>query len=193
MTIKVLFCRSTQEAHYFTSSCSLSPSPCHWSQLFEVITDCIKCIIVNILFVSLFFFIFPNFIRYWNYLRKQTFVLESYISRVNWFMNRALFSSHCYLSWSFVAPYFMSVIHMTAALRSHFIEAPIKSEIPLGGEFLTFHCFVLVGGQSVMWLQQGMKFFFNFTKTVIKRTFLIMLLLESHGSSFLQAWCWWLA
>ncbi|KAJ8466650.1 hypothetical protein OPV22_029202 [Ensete ventricosum] len=59
-----------------------------------------------------------SFSRYWNYLRKQTFVLESYISRVNWLMNRALFSSHCYLSWGFVCPYFMALIHLAAALRA---------------------------------------------------------------------------
>ncbi|KAK6941455.1 Ceramide glucosyltransferase [Dillenia turbinata] len=58
-----------------------------------------------------------SFSRYWNYLRKQTFVLESYISKVNWIMNKALFSSHMYLSWGFVAPYFMAVIHVAAALR----------------------------------------------------------------------------
>ncbi|KAA8534930.1 hypothetical protein F0562_029854 [Nyssa sinensis] len=60
-----------------------------------------------------------SFSRYWNYLRKQTFVLESYTTKVNWIMNRALFSSHCYLSWGFVAPYFMAVIHVAAALRIH--------------------------------------------------------------------------
>ncbi|CAN1293353.1 hypothetical protein LINPERPRIM_LOCUS21990 [Linum perenne] len=58
-----------------------------------------------------------SFSRYWNYLRKQTFVLESYISRVNWIMNRALFSTHCYLSWGFATPYFMAVVHVAAALR----------------------------------------------------------------------------
>ncbi|KAK8581770.1 hypothetical protein V6N12_071979 [Hibiscus sabdariffa] len=55
--------------------------------------------------------------RYWNYLRKQTFVLESYISKVNWLMNRALFSTHCYLSWGFVAPYVMAMVHVAAALQ----------------------------------------------------------------------------
>ncbi|GKV06709.1 hypothetical protein SLEP1_g18562 [Rubroshorea leprosula] len=58
-----------------------------------------------------------SFSRYWNYLRKQTFVLESYTTRVNWLMNKALFSTHCYLSWGFVAPYFMAMIHVAAALQ----------------------------------------------------------------------------
>ncbi|KAM7275509.1 hypothetical protein ACFE04_017375 [Oxalis oulophora] len=58
-----------------------------------------------------------SFSRYWNYLRKQTFVLESYVSKVNWIMNRALFCSHCYLSWGFVMPYFMAVVHVAAAVR----------------------------------------------------------------------------
>ncbi|KAG2323562.1 hypothetical protein Bca4012_059040 [Brassica carinata] len=61
-----------------------------------------------------------SFGRYWNYLRKQTFVLESYISKVNWIMNKALFAVHCYLSWGFVAPYIMAVIHITSALRIYF-------------------------------------------------------------------------
>ncbi|KAG6428645.1 hypothetical protein SASPL_112898 [Salvia splendens] len=60
-----------------------------------------------------------NFGRYWNYLRKQTFVLESYATKTNWVMNRALFSVHCYLSWGFVAPFIMSGIHLAAALRFH--------------------------------------------------------------------------
>ncbi|KAM6583283.1 hypothetical protein CsatB_010285 [Cannabis sativa] len=73
-----------------------------------------------------------SFGRYWNYLRKQTFVLESYTSSVNWFMNRALFTVHCYLSWGFVMPYIMSMIHITAALRIYikgytFDEAGITS------------------------------------------------------------------
>ncbi|XP_061951669.1 uncharacterized protein LOC133674526 isoform X2 [Populus nigra] len=58
-----------------------------------------------------------SFSRYWNYLRKQTFVLESYMFKVNWIMNRALFSSHCYLSWGFVMPYLMALTHVAAALR----------------------------------------------------------------------------
>ncbi|XP_020221804.1 uncharacterized protein LOC109804398 [Cajanus cajan] len=58
-----------------------------------------------------------NFGRYWNYLRKQTFVLESYVTKVNQVMNRALFAVHCYLSWGFVAPYVMAAVHVAAALR----------------------------------------------------------------------------
>lgn len=34
-------------------------------------------------------------------------------------MNRALFISHCYLSWGFVAPYVMASVHVTAALRAY--------------------------------------------------------------------------
>jgi len=67
-----------------------------------------------------------SFSRYWNYLRKQTFVLESYISSVNWIMNRALFSVHCYLSWGFAVPYFMAIIHLAAAFRAQYSEHPLK-------------------------------------------------------------------
>jgi hypothetical protein len=67
-----------------------------------------------------------SFSRYWNYLMKQTFVLESYVSKVNWWMNRALFTSHCYLSWGFCLPYFMAAVHIAVALR-----APSTSESSL--------------------------------------------------------------
>ncbi|KAF1862300.1 hypothetical protein Lal_00026826 [Lupinus albus] len=73
-----------------------------------------------------------NFGRYWNYLRKQTFVLESYITNVNWLMNRALFAFHSWASWGFVTPYFMALIHVVAALRFYnqpysFEESPYTS------------------------------------------------------------------
>lgn len=78
-----------------------------------------------------------SFPRYWNYLRKQTFVLESYISKVNWIMNRALFSSHCYLSWGFVAPYLMAIIHIAAALRVASKEySPEETTFASGGLLL---------------------------------------------------------
>ncbi|KAH7518215.1 hypothetical protein FEM48_Zijuj09G0147900 [Ziziphus jujuba var. spinosa] len=80
-----------------------------------------------------------SFSRYWNYLRKQTFVLESYATKVNWVMNRALFTSHCYLSWGFVALYVMGMIHITSALRI-FIKGYTVEEtmITSGGEHPSF-------------------------------------------------------
>ncbi|OVA08534.1 Ceramide glucosyltransferase [Macleaya cordata] len=77
-----------------------------------------------------------SFPRYWNYLRKQTFVLESYISRVNWIMNRALFTVHFYLSWGFVAPYFMAMIHIAAALRVYFRAYSFEGTSTSGGLIL---------------------------------------------------------
>ncbi|KAF9614653.1 hypothetical protein IFM89_019630 [Coptis chinensis] len=75
-----------------------------------------------------------SFSRYWNYLRKQTFVLESYISRVNWIMNHALFTVHFYLSWGFVAPYVMAVIHIAAVLKVGLKENPSgETTITSGG------------------------------------------------------------
>ncbi|MCI94117.1 hypothetical protein A2U01_0115415, partial [Trifolium medium] len=32
-------------------------------------------------------------------------------------MNRALFAVHCYLSWGFVSPYIMALVHVAAALQ----------------------------------------------------------------------------
>lgn len=85
-----------------------------------------------------------SFARYWNYLRKQTFVLESYISTVNWLMNRALFSVHCYLSWGFVAPYFMAMIHIAAALRLHFNKMhSVEDTSSISGGLLLVGCLAM--------------------------------------------------
>lgn len=76
--------------------------------------------------------------RYWNYLRKQTFVLESYISEVNRKMNRGLFSFHCYASWGFVAPFVMSGIHVAAALRLYFKGYSFgEATLPFTGECIS--------------------------------------------------------
>ncbi|XP_027358450.1 uncharacterized protein LOC113867368 isoform X2 [Abrus precatorius] len=79
-----------------------------------------------------------NFARYWNYLRKQTFVLESYVTRVNQIMNRALFAVHCYLSWGFAMPYFMAMIHVLAELRFRFKGYSLEETTYTSGLTLTW-------------------------------------------------------
>uniref|UniRef100_A0A1D1XGF0 ceramide glucosyltransferase n=2 Tax=Magnoliopsida TaxID=3398 RepID=A0A1D1XGF0_9ARAE len=81
-----------------------------------------------------------SFSRYWNYLRKQTFVLESYISKVNWLMNRALFFTHCYLSWGFVWPYFMATVHIAAAMRVRYSDYPFKETAASSSGLLLSAC-----------------------------------------------------
>ncbi|PKA59270.1 hypothetical protein AXF42_Ash001364 [Apostasia shenzhenica] len=48
-------------------------------------------------------------------------------------MNRALFSSHIYLSWSFVLPYVMAVIHVATAIRAPYSKYSITEIIPSYG------------------------------------------------------------
>eukprot|EP00850_Spirogloea_muscicola_P013057 SM000087S23339 [mRNA] locus=s87:49953:54292:- [translate_table: standard] len=50
--------------------------------------------------------------RYWNYLRRQIFVLETYSSLYNRVLNRLLFLVHCYLSWGLVIPFLVAELHM---------------------------------------------------------------------------------
>jgi len=54
-------------------------------------------------------------------------------------MNRALFTTHCYLSWGFVAPYFMAMIHVAAAVRFYYKGfSPEEMAYTSGGENNTF-------------------------------------------------------
>lgn len=48
-------------------------------------------------------------------------------------MNRALFTVHCYLSWGFVAPYVMAVIHVAAALRMRYKAHSTGEETIISG------------------------------------------------------------
>jgi hypothetical protein len=45
-------------------------------------------------------------------------VLETYNTTFNFWMNRGLFSVHCWLSWSFVFPYVTTLVHLVVALRA---------------------------------------------------------------------------
>ncbi|XP_024960537.1 uncharacterized protein LOC112501113 [Cynara cardunculus var. scolymus] len=91
-----------------------------------------------------------TFARYWNYLRKQTFVLESYTTNINWIMNRALFSVHCYLSWGFVSPYIMAIFHLVAALgfrlKDNIAEEPVLN--PKG--LILVGCLVICTGIELL-------------------------------------------
>ncbi|KAH7440081.1 hypothetical protein KP509_04G090400 [Ceratopteris richardii] len=91
--------------------------------------------------VAIFFHPLVNnisFSQYWNYLRKQTFVLESYNSYVNWLMNRALFYSHCWLSWSFVLPFAMSAVQLLIFLRHLSGSIYVRHNFHMNG--LVFAC-----------------------------------------------------
>ncbi|KAL3678207.1 hypothetical protein R1sor_021163 [Riccia sorocarpa] len=65
-----------------------------------------------------------TFKQYWNYLRKQSIVLETHITTVNYLMNRALFYTHCWLSWGLCFPYLTSLIHLLVILRYFFTSNP---------------------------------------------------------------------
>lgn len=53
-------------------------------------------------------------------------------------MNRALFTTHCYLSWGFVTPYVMAGIHVAAALRFYFKGySPDDTVLKCNGEHTT--------------------------------------------------------
>lgn len=83
-----------------------------------------------------------TFSQYWNYLRKQTFVLESYNTQVNWMMNRALFYSHCWLSWSFVLPFLIAAIQLLVCIRFFSGSPYLNKDLSTTGAILS--CSVLL-------------------------------------------------
>ncbi|CAM6111174.1 unnamed protein product [Calypogeia fissa] len=73
-----------------------------------------------------------SFSQYWNYLQKQTIVLETYITSVNYMMNRALFYTHCWLSWGVIFPTFAALLHITAILYSSFVSPSLQIDTRTG-------------------------------------------------------------
>lgn len=52
----------------------------------------------------------PPFGTYWNYLRRQLFVMDTYASAHNQRVNHTMLALHCYLSWAIVIPLFTGEI-----------------------------------------------------------------------------------
>ena len=46
----------------------------------------------------------PPFATYWNYLRRQLFVMDTYASAHNRRVNHTMLTLHAYLSWAVVLP-----------------------------------------------------------------------------------------
>ena len=42
--------------------------------------------------------------RYWNYLRRQLYVMDTYVTPHNRLVNHTMLALHTYLSWAFVLP-----------------------------------------------------------------------------------------
>ena len=52
-------------------------------------------------------------------------------------MNRALFTTHCYLSWGFVSPYIMALVHVLTTLRAPYSKIVKEASDSSWGQFLT--------------------------------------------------------
>ena len=51
-------------------------------------------------------------------------------------MNRALFTTHCYLSWGFVSPYIMALVHVLTTLRAPYSKIVKEASDSSWGQFL---------------------------------------------------------
>ena len=48
--------------------------------------------------------------RYWNYLRRQLYVMDTYACAAAQRTNHAMLALHSYLSWAFVAPAMLALL-----------------------------------------------------------------------------------
>eukprot|EP00898_Chlorokybus_atmophyticus_P006719 jgi/Chlat1/7048/Chrsp56S00528 len=59
---------------------------------------------------------------YWNYLRRQLVVMDTYSSAHNRHVNHALLASHCYLSWALV----LAILLSCYVLCAHIVLSPLR-------------------------------------------------------------------
>ena len=59
--------------------------------------------------------------RYWNYLRRQLYVMDTYVTPRNRLVNHSMLGLHTYLSWAFVLPCLTGASVQTACMCSTFL------------------------------------------------------------------------
>ncbi|BDA40970.1 hypothetical protein COCOBI_01-6250 [Coccomyxa sp. Obi] len=102
------------------------------------------------------FAIFPQWLerecspgRFWNYLRRQLYVMDTYANSHNEHLNHAMLALHCYLSWAFVAPAAISSLQVAAyiyqwiSLGPHTASRPAMPCLAFFAAFLGAHVALL--------------------------------------------------
>ena len=54
--------------------------------------------------------------QFWNYLRRQLYVMDTYCNAHNKRLNHTMLALHSYLSWAFIIPVILTGIELVAAL-----------------------------------------------------------------------------
>ena len=54
--------------------------------------------------------------QFWNYLRRQLYVMDTYCNAHNRSLNHTMLALHSYLSWAFILPLMMTIAEVFAAV-----------------------------------------------------------------------------
>lgn len=68
--------------------------------------------------------------KFWNYLRRQLYVMDTYINSHNERLNHAMLALHCYLSWAFIAPAAISSLQVAAYIYQCIFLGPHTASRP---------------------------------------------------------------
>lgn len=64
--------------------------------------------------------------KYWNYLRRQLYVLDTYSSTSNRITNYSLAALHCYGSWGYCIPLYLVAAHALIGLITVALDGVVK-------------------------------------------------------------------
>ena len=78
--------------------------------------------------------------QFWNYQRRQLYVMDTYCNAHNRRLNHIMLALHCYLSWAFVIAVVLTGLEMVALVMG----TVLRTEVSTGGARVSFidsgHC-----------------------------------------------------
>ena len=71
--------------------------------------------------------------QFWNYQRRQLYVMDTYCNAHNRRLNHIMLALHCYLSWAFIIALFLTGLEVISSL----IQRIIGTEVSSGGAHMS--------------------------------------------------------
>lgn len=101
----------------------------------------------------------PPLRTYWNYLRRQLFVMDTYASPHNRRVNHTMLALHCYLSWALVAPLLTGGApspNSTVSCFHPLVSTSIAAHSPIPASPRCCWALLLIGDAVMCWFSIAM-------------------------------------
>ena len=91
--------------------------------------------------------------QFWNYQRRQLYVMDTYCNAHNKRLNHTMLALHCYLSWAFILALLLTGLDLISALMRSVIDtevSPGSADMSIVGSHY-WRPSLLFNSMSVVW------------------------------------------